>query len=72
MHRASTFKKVAIIFVLVCFLLSTGLVSLLYLGGSNVPTNTGAVEVVPTGSTTGTADETLAPGSILNAFSTGN
>ena len=72
MHHASTSKKVAIIFVLVCFLLSTGLVSLLYLGTPNTATNTGAVDAIPTGSTTGTTDESLAPGSILNAFSTGN
>lgn len=73
MHHGSTIKKVAIIFVLLCFLLSTGLVSLLYLGGSNSQTDTGSQEAVPTNAPTATGEvDSIAPGSILNAFSTGN
>lgn len=74
MHHSSTIKKVAIIFVLIFFLLSTGLVSILYLGSANTQTDTGSVDAIPSTEITGTTSapsETIAPGSILNAFGSG-
>ena len=74
MLHTSTIKKVAIIFVLVFFLLSTGLVSVLYLGSANTQTDTGSTDAIPSteiSGSTSASSETIAPGSILNAFGSG-
>lgn len=71
MHHSSMIKKTAIIFVLVCFLLATAMTSILYLGGS-AQNATGSVDAVPTNASDDTGNIDIAPGSILNAFATGN